>query len=81
MMAIAKATVTAMKTATMWALVIGMRLVGNEEGRRKGGKGNFYGDEGYGHLRGQGRQGNGTGNKDCGQVDSNGNNAGDGDND
>jgi hypothetical protein len=45
-MTVMRAATTAM--ATMWAMATGMRLVGNEEGKGKGGKGKCDGKEGGG---------------------------------
>jgi hypothetical protein len=60
-MVTATATVIAMGTAMakvrMWAMMMASRLVGDEEGKGKGGKGNDDGDDGGGQGRGQGRQG------------------------
>ncbi len=38
-----------MATATMWAMAMVTRLVGNKEGKGKGGKGKCDSDEGGGH--------------------------------
>ncbi len=58
-MAVVTATAmeTAMATATMWVMMMATRLVGNEEGKGKGGKGNHDCNEVGGQGRGQGRQG------------------------
>ncbi len=71
----------AMTPASMWAMVMVTKLVGNEEGKGNGGKGKFDSNEGGGHQREQGRQGNGHGNKGGGQVDGNGDNNSNGDED
>ncbi len=46
--------VTAMATAKVmiWVMMTATRLVGDEEGKSKGGKGNDDGDEGGGQGRG-----------------------------
>ncbi len=68
-------------TATTWAIVTAMRLVGNKKS-----KGGLQGQwqrqcEGGGRRRGRGQQGdgNGDGNKDVGQVERDGNKEVDGD--
>jgi hypothetical protein len=42
----------AMAMATMWVMATVTRLVGNKEGKGKGGKGKCNGNEGGGHQRG-----------------------------
>ncbi len=51
--------------AATWVMVMVTRLVGKEEGKGKGSKGNGDDNESGGRQRGQGRQGNGDGNKGC----------------
>jgi hypothetical protein len=43
-----RAMATASATATIWAMAMAKRLVGNEEGKGKGSKGNDNCDEGGG---------------------------------
>jgi hypothetical protein len=76
-----RATATVMAAATTWAMAMARRLVGDEEGKGKSGKGNIDGNEGGMQQRGGGRQGNGNGDKDGGQVDCNGNKEGNGNGD
>jgi hypothetical protein len=52
-MAMATATVK----VTIWAMMMATRLVGDEEGKGEGGKGDDDGNEGGRRGRGQGRQG------------------------
>ncbi len=50
-----RVTARVMATASTWALVMAMRLLGNEEGTCEGGKGNGNGNEGGGqHKEGKG---------------------------
>jgi hypothetical protein len=49
--------VTVMAKMVIWVMMMATRLVGNEEGKGKGGKGNDDGNEGGRGGRGQGRQG------------------------
>ncbi len=64
-MVTAMAMVTANVMATMCVLAMAMRLVGNEEGKCKGSKGDGNGNEGGRRQQGQGRQGDGDGSKNC----------------
>ncbi len=68
-------------TVTILAMVTATRLGGNKEGKGKGDKGEWDGNEGGGDQRGQGQQGDGDGKKGGEQVDGNGNKEGDGDKD
>jgi hypothetical protein len=47
-MAMATAMAIAMATATMWAIATARRLAGNKEGKGRGRKGNYNGDQGGG---------------------------------
>jgi hypothetical protein len=73
-----RAMATAIATKLTWAMATAMWLAGDEEGKGESSKGNSNSNEGSVQQRGEGRQGNGYGNKDGGQVDCNGNKEGNG---
>jgi hypothetical protein len=70
-----------MVMATMWAMAMAARLGGKEEGKSDGSKGKCDCDDGGGHQRGQGQQGDGNCDKGGEQADNGCNDEGDGEKD